>query len=380
MTISSAEYNDIKVECQRFAKNEIQERALDMDLSPDPAQFIAIWGKSVQLDLPSLLLPEKYQGAAFPDLAAALVLNVLAAECAGVASVFAHHFAACLPLVRCQETISESVGQLVAPAASTPPKYALVFPSETAAEPVTIDVKGDRVHMNGTSELTANAGYADVLCVFGVAPAAGTDATDSVRCVMIPKESDGIGVGENPHLPGLKINPFHTICFDDVSLGSDHIIEPPGNGQTAALLADVTSVYCGYIAALAMGCARTAYDRALAYAGERYQFGDIILNHPEIQRMLGWMQEQLEVGTAAVVQLFTPEALPFPGLPGDGRLVKACCTDAALKIVQEAIQIHGGYGYMHEYGLEKSMRDVKVLQLLGGRNPAHQVQVTAEKR
>jgi alkylation response protein AidB-like acyl-CoA dehydrogenase len=71
------------------------------------------------------------------------------------------------------------------------------------------------------------------------------------------------------------------------------------------------------------------------------------------------------------------DSVDIVGEPDDAGLTKAYCTEAALEIVLDAVQIHGGYGYMHKYGVEKMMRDIKVLQLLGGSGPVHQIQAIA---
>jgi len=120
---------------------------------------------------------------------------------------------------------------------------------------------------------------------------------------------------------------------------------------------------------MAMGTARSAYQKARAYATERFQFGKMIINHQEIQRLLGNMLAKLNVGTVLCTQLFAQESLNLRYSTPDISLAKTFCTDAALEIVLDAIQIHGGYGYMHEYGVEKIMRDNKVLQLMGGSSP-----------
>ena len=87
----------------------------------------------------------------------------------------------------------------------------------------------------------------------------------------------------------------------------------------------------------------------------------------------------LKIGTSAYIQVFEDENPEIGYASPDTSLTKAFCTDAALDIIIDAIQIHGGYGYMHEYGLEKIMRDVKVLQVLGGKNPCHHIDVISKK-
>jgi acyl-CoA dehydrogenase len=95
--------------------------------------------------------------------------------------------------------------------------------------------------------------------------------------------------------------------------------------------------------------------------------------------MLGNMMMKLKIGTSAYIQAFEDENPEIGYSQADPSLTKAFCTDAALEIILDAIQIHGGYGYMHEYGLEKIMRDVKVLQVLGGKNPCHHIDAVRKK-
>ena len=127
------------------------------------------------------------------------------------------------------------------------------------------------------------------------------------------------------------------------------------------------SILHGFLAATAIGTARTAYTAACRYAQERFQFGKLLIQHDEIRRMLSGMTTKMDMGTAGYVQALAAERLDVPA----GQVcaqAKVFCTDAALEIVFDAIQIHGGYGYMKETGLEKLMRDAKMLQLLGGSN------------
>jgi alkylation response protein AidB-like acyl-CoA dehydrogenase len=124
----------------------------------------------------------------------------------------------------------------------------------------------------------------------------------------------------------------------------------------------------GFLAAIAIGTARSAHAAAYRYAQERFQFGKLLIEHHEIRRMLFNMITKMDAGTACYLQALSGDR-PDVHLPGGGcDTAKIFCTDAALEIAIDAIQIHGGYGYMKETGLEKIMRDAKMLQLLGGSN------------
>jgi alkylation response protein AidB-like acyl-CoA dehydrogenase len=368
------EYNDILSECRRFARNEIRPEALERDLKPEVDWILRLWGKSVELDLPYLLLPESMNGAGYPELCGAYVLDAIAMECAGVASIFACHFTACLPFYYLDKTFSEYLKIFQdAKNSGTPVIGTVIFPDDLKNQEVSVQKHNNNFTINGKSSLTANADLAQIYFVFIVEDTHG----EKITCAMIDKRTSGIGYGEKAILPGLKTNSFKDLIFDQVKVGSNAIIAAGEQGK--ALFDRCANAYYGFVAAMAMGTARTAYAKALAYAKQRYQFGEIIIHHDEIKRMLGAMKMKIDMGTAGYVQAFENEKINLPALTADGRLAKAYCTQAALEIVQDAIQIHGGYGYMHEYGLEKIMRDVKILQLLGGRNPYHHIQVIAEE-
>jgi alkylation response protein AidB-like acyl-CoA dehydrogenase len=129
-----------------------------------------------------------------------------------------------------------------------------------------------------------------------------------------------------------------------------------------------------------MGAARTAYKKAHQYAQERYQYGTLIIHHQEIQRMLGNILMKLSIGTSGYLRALTCEETTLAYSSPSARFAKSYCTDSAVEIAIDAIQIHGGYGYMHDYGVEKIMRDVKVLSLLSGSSPRlHMLTISEEE-
>ena len=185
---------------------------------------------------------------------------------------------------------------------------------------------------------------------------------------MIEKSAGETMPWEAAFLPGLKVNPFGTIVFKDMEIKEEALLGERGRGT--AILEKTEKLFYSYIAAAAIGTARCAFLKAQAYAQERFQYGKIIIHHQEIQRMLGAMVMKLSIGTAAYTRVFEQDGLRLPASFPDAGLAKVYCTDSALEIAIDAIQVHGGYGYMHEYGVEKIMRDSKVLQLIGGSSPS----------
>jgi alkylation response protein AidB-like acyl-CoA dehydrogenase len=357
--------------CRKFAKKEIGPQALEADLDSGLDWVKSIWAKSQEVGLPGILIPEEFGGIGQSGLCCALVVDVLAFECAGVASIFAHHFAGCVPIIASKQEQKERHLPTLTNVDTNDPKIAsVIFPACMDEEPLRLKEKEGRLLLSGTSALTGNAEVSELFCVF----VKEDDRGEEVTCVLVQRDAPGISAGEDASLPGLKVNPFAPIGFHDVEIAPEYILGERRNARH--IMQTARNIFYGLVSATSMGAARCAYQKALAYAKERYQYGKIIILHPEIQRMLGNMLMKLDIGTSGYIQLLSDKKTPF--LQPDACLVKAFCTDAALEIVIDAIQIHGGYGYMHEYGVEKIMRDTKVLGLLGESNPRLQIRAIAK--
>lgn len=366
--MTSTIINTIIDECRKFSVKEIRPVALGADLTPDTGQVRRIWEKSGQMDLPMLTVPEISSGGGCSLLECALVLETLAAECAGVASVFAHHFCACIPLLMAHADLQKTWFSKFIDPKPSPQKYSpwlasLILPWETNSNGLHWTEAEGQFILDGKSPISGSVSLADRFIVFP----SEIDHPENVLCAFIDRSLTGIALGEMLQLPGLKINPFGSMLFNNVRISPAHIIA--GGAPAQKMLAAARSTFYGFTAAMAMGAARRAFEKAYDYAKERYQFGKKIIFHQEIQRMLGDMSTMLTAGTSAYRQAFDDQKQNTCTTSTNAVPAKIFCTDAAMGIALDAIQIHGGYGYMHDHGLEKIMRDIKVLQLLGGSNP-----------
>lgn len=362
--MNSGIYGEIINECDRFVKKEVLPRALAADLSADKETACLLWNRSGELDLPILLIPEALGGAGMNRLAGALVIDRLAAGCAGLASVFAHHFSACAAATAAGSSGAEKEAlRLSGPADDQYRIFSVCLPSFHEKESLLLSSRDNRMVINGISPLTGNVDLAEAFIVFAV----DEENPDDPVAVFLDPAVGGVSIETPLRLPGLKINSFARLTLDNVPVTADDVLAT-GNLARRMMQTGITAFY-GFVAAMSMGCARSVLEKAVDYAGQRYQFTQTIILHQEIQRLLGSMRMKLNTGTAGYLDLLDVEKWRPAFHAPDASLVKAFCTDAALEIVLDAIQIHGGYGYMHEYGLEKVMRDVKVLQVLGETNP-----------
>lgn len=361
--------HDIIRECGKFARNEIRPAALDLDLDPDAGRIAAIWDKSRQLELPGLMVPESLDGGGMDPSCAAMVLDCLAADCAGTAALFAHHFTACAAVAVAPDNYKERLLPKLANTDKTGIMASVCLPADLSENRLT--VTGDI--LDGVSPPMGNAEPAGGILAF----AQTTGEPPEWLAVWIDESTPGVSTGKPLHLPGLKAVTFAPLVCRRIHLND---IIPLASGKTAEkMLFAARHAFYGFVSAAAMGCARTGLVQADQYARQRYQFGRIIIDHLEIRRMIGAMQMKLNAGTAAYLDLFNESSVRPAFHSPDAALTKAFCTDAALEIILDAIQIHGGYGYMHEYGLEKRMRDVKVLGVMGEVNPYLQVRQVAGK-
>jgi len=353
--------------CRDFCRNEIEPVALELDSRYDPERIKAIWVKSSELELPSMLIPEEYGGVGQDVLTAAQVLEELAFGCAGLATLFAHHLTACIPLIEAGGA-QEDMQRLIASSGEEEPVMAtLAYPGlEEREDKPRLEKSKSGFSLSGRAPLVGCAPLADYVVLF-------LEESGGISLVVVDTRSKGVRVEETQEMLGLHTLPFCAVTFDRCELGEADIIGEIG--EATPVWHKTQATFNGFIAAMAMGTARSAYVKAHQYAQERYQFGKMIIEHHEIRRFLANMMTKLNMGTAGYNRALSGETLesPLPDRAGD--MAKIFCTDAALEIAIDAIQIHGGYGYMKETGLEKVMRDTKMLQLLGKSNRLMEIEM-----
>lgn len=359
------EGNQLLHVAERFAEREIAPGAPEADRTADVDFLRRCLDGLSALGLPSLLLPEDRGGAGLDPLTAGLCIDVIAHACASVAGFLAGHFAAQTPFLAPAPGAGISAGHeaCVFPAANPP----------DAEDPagLALEERQEGLVLHGTSELVAGAELASSFTVF--ARPRGRLLDGPITCVRVDAADPCVTLGPREIFSGLKALPFRKVSFRSLSLSTVRVSGE--GGQAEALLDRARDLYLGLLAAAAMGVARNAFRKAVAYACDRYQYGKVIADHQEIQRVLGAMEVALNAGTALYGQGLSRPAAGPDHAHADGRQAKVFCTDACLRIVLDAIQVHGGYGYMEDYGVEKLMRDAKMLQLLGERNPVLQIEV-----
>ncbi|MFF0736948.1 acyl-CoA dehydrogenase family protein [Streptomyces chartreusis] len=216
--------------------------------------------------------------------------------------------------------------------------------------------------ITGTKAWITHGGIADFYTVMA---RTGEDGPRGISAFLVPADAAGLIAAAPEKKMGMKGSPTAQVHFDGVRVGDERRIGEEGQGFAIALSA-LDSGRLG-IAACAIGVAQAALDEAVTYATERRQFGKPIADFQGLRFMLADMATQIEAGRALYL---AAARLRDAGRPfaKQAAMAKLHCTDAAMKVTTDAVQILGGYGYTADFPAERYMREAKVLQIVEGTN------------
>lgn len=233
--------------------------------------------------------------------------------------------------------------------------------SDATSQRTTAIDQGDHYLLNGTKNWITNGGSASVFLVI-----AQTDAEKGhrgINCLIVEKGMEGFLVGAKEDKLGIRSSDTHTLLFNDVKVPKANRVGEDGFGFKFAMKT-LSGGRIG-IAAQALGIAQGAYELALAYSKERKAFGKEIHKHQAIGFKLAEMAMEIE---AARLLVYKSAWLKDQGESYDlaSSMAKLYASEVAMKQTVEAVQIHGGYGYVKEYHVERLMRDAKITQIYEG--------------
>ncbi len=346
-----------------FVDNEIIPIAQETDKL---AQFPAdTFRKMSDLGLLGMLVPEEYGGTGADFLSFVLALEEIARGCAATALSTAQHVIFSTDVI--SRFGSDEQKRRFLPAMATGERigaWAITEPGagSDASNLRTIAVKeGDSYVLNGQKMFITNAAVASVFVVVASTnPEAGSRG---LSLFVVERDTPGFTVGPPLEKCGLKGSPTSELWFDDVRIPSANLLGTEGNGWKMAM--SILSKERAAVTALNLGLAEAALEASLRYAKERVQFGQPIANYQAIQIKLADMATEIE---ASRLLLYYTVYLWENGLSADklSSMAKLFSSETAMRASLQAVQIHGGYGYMREYGVERLMRDAKVGEIGGG--------------
>ncbi|MEU6876929.1 acyl-CoA dehydrogenase family protein [Streptomyces sp. NPDC046712] len=221
---------------------------------------------------------------------------------------------------------------------------------------------GDDWVLTGTKAWITHGGIADFYTVMA---RTGGEGPKGITAFLVPGDAEGLSAAAPERKMGMKGSPTAQLHLDGVRIPDSRRIGEEGQGFAIAL-SSLDSGRLG-IAACAVGVAQAALDQAVSYARERRQFGRPIADFQGLRFLLADMATQIEAGRALYLEAarLRDEGRPFGR---QAAMAKLFCTDAAMRITTDAVQVLGGYGYTADFPVERYMREAKVLQIVEGTN------------
>ncbi len=237
--------------------------------------------------------------------------------------------------------------------------------------------EGDEWVINGSKAWISNAGIADFYCVFAVTDREAGHS-HGITAFVVEAERPGFSVGKLEHKLGIRASPTGTLAFEDVRVPAANVIGTVNEGFKVAM-STLDRSRLG-VAAQALGIAQGATDHAAAYARERRQFGRSINEFQAIQFKLADMETSCAAARELLYQACARVDREDPELGKYSAMAKLFCSDTAMAVTVEAVQILGGYGFVKEYPVERMMRDAKITQIYEGTNEIQRLVIARTRR
>ncbi len=362
------ELNDDQLAFQQlardFAANELAPHAAQWDLEQTfPLQALRQGG---QLGFCGLYSPEAQGGLGLSRLDAALVFEELAAADPSTAAFFTiHNMATWMLCTWGQDALQAAWGPRLTSGEQLA-SYCLTEPdagSDAANLKTVARRDGDHYVLTGSKMFISGAGDTDLLVVMA---RTGGSGAKGISALAVPADSPGIRYGKKEHKMGWNSQPTRAIFFDDVRVPVANRLGEEGEGFRIAMKGlDGGRIN---IATCSVGAAQGALNAAQRYLGERRQFGQALAEFQALQFRLADMATDL-VAARQMIRLAASkldaghaEATTYCAM------AKRFATDAGFRVCNEALQLHGGYGYLKDYPLERLVRDARVHQILEGTN------------
>lgn len=345
----------------------------DSELSPhsamwDEKKFLdrKVFEKAAELGFLGIYTGEEYGGTGLSRLDSALVFEQLSrGDVSHTAMMTIHNMATWMidcygdANVRAKYVPRLTAGELIA-------SYCLTEPgagSDAASLSTKAKRDGESYVLNGSKTFISGAGWSDIYVVMA---RTSDDGAKGVSCFVVEKNAPGLSFGANEKKMGWNAQPTAQVIFEDCRIAANNRVGAEGEGFRFAMSGlDGGRVNIG---ACSLGGAQKALDATLSYTRERKQFGKAVAEFQNTQFMLADMATDLE---ASRLMLYRAADLVDKKSPNAGQacaMAKRFATDMCSKIANDALQLHGGYGYLKDYEIEQIVRDLRVHQILEGTN------------
>lgn len=370
----SAEQEMVRLMARDFARRELEPLAAKRDKEElFPSDVIKKMG---QLGLLGMMVPAEYGGSAAGAVSYCLALQEIAYACASTAVTMSVANLSTEPLLKFGDEgqkikylIRLAQGELLGCFALTEPGAG----SDPASLSIKAEDKGDHFLINGTKVFITHGAYADVVNL--IARTGPEKGNKGLSAIIIDKDTPGFSIGSREDKMGLRASNTVELIFEDCRVPKENLIGRPGIGFKIAMTA-LDSGRIG-IASQALGISRACLDEAIRYAKQRRQFGRAISSFEAIQWMIADMATAIE---AANLLTLSAAGRKDKGTPftKEASMAKLFSSEAANKAAYLALQIHGGYGYVKEFKVERLYRDARATTIYEGTSEIQRLVIARE--
>ena len=364
-------HTDFLTEEQRMIRDMAREFA-QSELAPHAGRWDeegwipdAVVAKMGELGLLGMVVPEEWGGTFSDYVAYALAMEEIAAGCASTATLMSvHNSVGCGPILAWGSDAQKkawlpdmAAGRKIGCFCLTEPQAG----SEANNLKTRAVLKDGRWVLGGTKQFITNGKRAAVAIVFAVTdPELGKKG---LSAFIVPTDAPGFNSQKLEHKLGIRASDTCAIVLEDCAIPEENLLGPRGKGLAIAL-SNLEGGRIG-IAAQALGIARAAFEAALGYARERTQFGKKLLEHQSIANYLADMHTRIN---AARLLIHHAARMRSEGIPclSEASQAKLYASELAEWVCTKSIQIHGGYGYLADYPVERHYRDARITQIYEG--------------
>ena len=368
MTAGQFELNEDQRAIQDMARSFADDRVAPHALEWDKARHFPddVIRETGPLGFGGIYVRDDVGGSALSRLDAVLVFEALSTACPAFSSFISIHNMAAWMI----DTFgNEEQRQRFLPKLTSMELlagYCLTEPgagSDAAALKTKAVRDGDHYVINGAKQFISGAGANDIYVAM---VRTGGDGPSGISTIVVEKDTPGLSFGTPENKMGWHMQPTAQVIFDNCRVPVENRLSDEGMGFRIAM-AGLDGGRLN-IAACSLGGATAAIEKALAYAGERQAFGKAINQFQSLQFKLADMEIELSAARQLLYTAASKLDRKSPDASKWSAMAKRFVTDAGFRIANDALQVHGGYGYLHDYGVEKLVRDLRVHQILEGTN------------
>ncbi|MFG6281731.1 acyl-CoA dehydrogenase family protein [Sphingomonas sp. S6] len=360
----TADQREIQDLARRFTADRITPFAAEWDETHHYP--VDVWKAAGDLGFGSIYVSEESGGIALGRLEAALIMEAMAYGCPATSAFISIHNMAAWMIDRfgSAELKARFLPDLVS--MDKIASYCLTEPgsgSDAAALKTTARRDGDDFILNGTKQFISGAGYNDVYVVM---VRTGEEKSRGISALVVEKDTPGLSFGAPEKKLGWNASPTAQVIFEDARVPAANLVGGEGEGFRIAMAGlDGGRLNIG---ACSLGGAQRCLDEAIRYTKERQQFGQPVAEFQNTQFTLADMATDLEAARALLYLAAAKVTANAPDKSRFSAMAKRLATDNGSAIVDAGLQLHGGYGYLKDYPIERFWRDLRVHSILEGTN------------